>query len=189
MVRIMMHGLLIMHHYETLLPVSGLTLKLTNQQGCLNFHGLALANSRFEVIVLLHSWFSLLSCTVSCRELWSWFIITIPSLCVTYLHIEIIKFWSKQVYLLKLCIRSDCYLYNRFSTGIVRKKIIIIIIILIMPLYMSMLYICKRTVHRKNTIVCVLNCISTYAKNRINLYNEHWYEHVPKSTETSQEGR
>ena len=40
-----------------------------------------------------------------------------------------------------------------------------------------------------NMIVCVHNYTSTYARKRgYNWTKKHWYEHVPKSVETSQGG-
>ena len=38
-------------------------------------------------------------------------------------------------------------------------------------------------------IECVHNYTSTYARKRVKLDKKHWYEHVPKSVETSQGGR
>jgi hypothetical protein len=35
---------------------------------------------------------------------------------------------------------------------------------------------------------CVHNYTSTYARKRVQLHKKHWYEHVPKSVETSQGG-
>jgi len=36
---------------------------------------------------------------------------------------------------------------------------------------------------------CVHNCTSTYAGKLVKLDKKHWYEHVPKSVETSQGGK
>ena len=33
----------------------------------------------------------------------------------------------------------------------------------------------------KNTIDCVHNYTSTYARKRVQVDKKHWYEHVPKS--------
>ena len=33
------------------------------------------------------------------------------------------------------------------------------------------------------------NYTSTYARKRVQLYKKHWYEHMPKSVETSQGGK
>ena len=47
-------------------------------------------------------------------------------------------------------------------------------------------YTGKRTV-RKKMIECVPNYTSTYARKQLD--NKHWYEHVPKSVETSKGGK
>jgi hypothetical protein len=36
---------------------------------------------------------------------------------------------------------------------------------------------------------CVHNYTSTYARKRVKLDKKHWYQHVPKSIETSQGGK
>ena len=38
-------------------------------------------------------------------------------------------------------------------------------------------------------IECVPNYTSTYARKRVQLDKKHWYEHVPKSVETSNAGK
>ena len=38
-------------------------------------------------------------------------------------------------------------------------------------------------------IECVHNYTSTYLRKRVKLDKKHWYEHVPKSVETSQGGK
>ena len=38
-------------------------------------------------------------------------------------------------------------------------------------------------------IQCVHSYTSTYARKRVQLDKRHWYEHVPKSLETSQGGK
>ena len=38
-------------------------------------------------------------------------------------------------------------------------------------------------------IECVHNYTSTFARKRVKLDKKHWYEHMPKSVETSQGGK
>jgi hypothetical protein len=47
----------------------------------------------------------------------------------------------------------------------------------------------RRTVHQKRWLECVRICTLTYAKKRVNLDDEHWYDHVPELVETIREGK
>jgi hypothetical protein len=42
---------------------------------------------------------------------------------------------------------------------------------------------------QRDVIECVLNYTLTYARKRVKLDSEHWYEHLPESLETSHAGK
>jgi hypothetical protein len=46
-----------------------------------------------------------------------------------------------------------------------------------------------RKIHEKDTTVCVLNYTSTCVRQQVKLDKQHWYQHVLKSADTSQEGK
>ena len=65
--------------------------------------------------------------------------------------------------------------------------IILILILIIIIIMITIIII--RTVDKKHDRVCAQIHFNLYKETGVQLDKEHWNEHVPKSVETSQEGK